>query len=60
MLQNAYGDHCLGRTQCYDWFKCFKDGREAVDDDPSSGSPSTSTDVAHVTKVNEIVRFFFF
>ncbi|KAL4149442.1 hypothetical protein QTP88_003392 [Uroleucon formosanum] len=56
MLQNAYGDQCLGRTQCYDWFKRFKDGRESVDDDPRSGRPSTSTDDAHVTKVNEIVR----
>jgi len=24
MMQNAYGDQCLGRTQCYDWFKRFK------------------------------------
>ena len=58
MLQNAHGDQRLGRTQCYDWYKRFKDGRESVDDDPSSGRPLTSTDDAHVTKVNEIVRFF--
>jgi len=29
---------------------------KSVDDDPRSGRPSTSTDGAHVTKVNEIVR----
>ena len=26
-LQNAYGDQCSGRTQCYDWFKRFKVGQ---------------------------------
>ncbi|KAE9542487.1 hypothetical protein AGLY_003348 [Aphis glycines] len=56
MMQNAYGDQCLGRTQCYDWFKRFKNGRESVDDDPCSGRPSTSTDDAHVTEFNAIVR----
>jgi len=56
MMQNAYGDQSLGRTQCYDWFKRFKGGRESVDDDPRSGRPSTSTDGAHVTRVSEIVR----
>ena len=55
-VQNAYGEQCLGRTQCYDQFKRFKDGRESVDDDPRSGRPSTSTDYAHAKKVNEIVR----
>ena len=56
MLQNSYGAQCLGCTRCYDWFKRLKDGRESVDDNPRSGRPSTSTDDAHVTKVNEIVR----
>jgi len=46
MMQNAYGDQCLGPTRCYDWFIRFKDGRESVDDDPRSGRPSTSTDGA--------------
>jgi hypothetical protein len=56
MMQNVYDDQCLGRTQCYDRFKRFKDGRKSVDDDPRSGRPSTSTDDARMTKVNEILR----
>jgi len=31
-------------------------GSRSLDDDPRSGRPSTSTDGAHVTKVNEIVH----
>jgi len=30
-MQNAYGDQCLGRTRCYDWFERFKHGRQSVD-----------------------------
>jgi len=45
IMQNAYGDQCLRRTQCYDWFKRFKDGRKSVDDDQRSGCPSTSKTV---------------
>lgn len=39
-----------------DGLKRFKDGLISVDDDTHSGRPSTLTDDAHVTKVNEIVR----
>jgi hypothetical protein len=31
MLKEAYGDQCMGRTQCYEWFKRFKDGRQSTD-----------------------------
>jgi len=26
MLVEAYGDHALGKSQCYEWFKRFKSG----------------------------------
>lgn len=56
MMKQVYGDQCLSRTNCYYWFRRFKDGRENVNDDPRSGRPSTSTDDAHVSQVNEMVR----
>lgn len=43
IMQNVYGDQCLGRTQCYDWFKRFKDDHMPVDD-RCSGTPSMSND----------------
>jgi hypothetical protein len=56
MLKEAYGDQCMGHTQCYEWFKCFKDGRQSTDSDPRPGRPSTSTDAVHVAQVRAVVR----
>ena len=52
MLQNAYGDQCLGRIQCYDWFKRFKIGRESVDDKKSSSGK--------IKRQSPVNGFFFF
>ena len=46
----------MGRTQCYEWFKRFKDGRQSNDNDPRPGRPSTSTDAVHVAQVRAVVR----
>jgi len=42
LLTAVYGDQCLSRTQVFEWFKKFKEGREDVGDDPKSGHPSTA------------------
>lgn len=55
MLQKAYGESVLSKTQVYEWYKAFKDGRETVEDAPRSGRPSTSTNDDNVEKVKEIV-----
>jgi len=41
LLKKVYGDECLSRTQVFEWFKSFKEGREEIGDDPRSGRPST-------------------
>lgn len=55
MLQKAYGDSALSKTQAYEWYKAFKDGREIVEDMPRSGRPSTSSTEENVDKIKEIV-----
>ena len=35
MLQQAYGEDCLSRTQCYEWYQRFKLGRTSIEDDPN-------------------------
>ena len=40
----------MRRTQCYDLFKRFKEGRMSVGEDPRLGRPSTSTDDDHVER----------
>ncbi|KAJ8934093.1 hypothetical protein NQ318_005086 [Aromia moschata] len=33
MLKELYGNECLSRTQVFEWFKWFKEGRETTEDD---------------------------
>jgi len=33
LLKNVYSDECLSRTQVFEWFKRFKEGREEIGDD---------------------------
>ena len=47
-----YGDQCLSRTQVFEWFKKFKEGRENVGNDPKSGRPSTAKTQENVVLVN--------
>ena len=56
MLQRAYGEDCLNRTQCHKWYQCLKSGRTSIEDDPKSGQPSMSMDDIHVEKVLAVIR----
>ncbi|KAJ8953745.1 hypothetical protein NQ318_015401 [Aromia moschata] len=42
MLKEVYGNECLSLTQVFEWFKRFKEGREASENDPRPEWPSTS------------------
>jgi len=46
----------MSRTQWYEWFKHFKEGRVSVGEDPSSGRHSKSTDDDHVERVCAVIR----
>jgi hypothetical protein len=56
LLKQDYGEEYLSRTQCYEWFKRFKEGRTSVSEDPRPGKPSTSTDDCRVERVREVIR----
>ena len=56
MLKIAFGEEAMCRTQTYEWWKRFKDGRTSVDDDPRSGRPSTSKTDDNIAKVREVIR----
>ena len=55
MLQKVYQDHCMSRSQCFEWFKRFKNGQESVEDEAHGIRPSTATDICHVEEVREKV-----
>ncbi|UYV60948.1 hypothetical protein LAZ67_1002906 [Cordylochernes scorpioides] len=50
MLQTAYGDAVMSRTRVFEWYKCFKEGREETANNERSGRPSTSTTPKKVNK----------
>ena len=56
LLTQAHGQDCMTRTQCYEWFKRFKEGRMSADEDFRSGRPSISTNDDHVESVRAVIR----
>ena len=46
----------MGRTQVFDWFRPFKEGRTHVESDPRSGRQSTSRNEEMIAKVRTIFR----
>ena len=42
LLQQAFGEDAMGRTQMFDLFRRFKEGRTSVESNLRSGRPSTS------------------
>ena len=56
LLQQAYGEDAMCRTQVFDWFHRFKEGRTSVESDPHSGRLSTSRNEEMIAKVRTIVR----
>jgi len=56
MLKTAFREETMGRTQTYEWWKCFKERRTSVDDDPRSGRPSTSKTDDNVAKALEVIH----
>ena len=55
MLQPAFGEECMNRTQCFEWYSRFKTGRTSIDEDSRSGQPSTSTDDVHIDAVRHLI-----
>jgi len=40
MVNAAYGDQALSRSNLFRWYGRFRDGREDIEDDPRSGRPT--------------------
>lgn len=56
MLQSAYSDECLSRTQVYEWFKRFESGRETLNDDERPGRPKTGLSEENIEKMREFIK----
>ena len=56
LLQQTYGENAMGRTQVFDWFRRFKEGRTSDESDPRSGPPSTSRKEKMIATVRTTVH----
>ncbi|GFW82210.1 protein GVQW3 [Trichonephila clavipes] len=56
MLQEAFKDDYILRSQSGKWHKAFKEGREEVTDAPRSGRPTTARTEENVDRVREVLR----
>jgi hypothetical protein len=50
MLQEAFKDEAMGKTQVCMWFNCFKRGEMSVEDQPHCGHPSMRRTERNVEK----------
>ena len=55
-LRIVYADDSLSRTQVFELFKKFKEGREVIEDNPRPGRQRTSKSDGNVKKIREIIR----
>jgi len=56
MLQKAFEDECMSKTQIKEWYKRFKNGRTSVDSDSRSGRPATGKTSDNVERVRVAIE----
>ena len=55
MLQEAFKEEALSRTQVYEWCSHFKGGEMSCEDQPRSGRPSTCRNYGNLDKVQDAI-----
>uniref|UniRef100_A0A672HAL3 Mos1 transposase HTH domain-containing protein n=1 Tax=Salarias fasciatus TaxID=181472 RepID=A0A672HAL3_SALFA len=55
MVQEAYKDGALGRTQVFEWYGRFKRGEMSTEDQPRSGRPASSRPQEKIREVEAMV-----
>jgi hypothetical protein len=55
MLQ-VFGETALSRSETFEWYSQFKNGRTSIDDGPHTGWPSTARTNETVDCVNAVIH----
>ena len=55
-MQRQYGPSCTSRANFYKWVQAFKDGRESITDDLTSGRPVDVSTPEAVQAVEDQIR----
>jgi len=56
MLQEAFKEEVLSKTQVYEWYSRFKVGEISRDGQPRSGRPSTCRNVENLENVRNAIN----
>ena len=55
MVNVAYGDQALSRSNVFRWYGRFGDGREDMEDDPRSDRPTERRNANNVQKISQLL-----
>ena len=55
MVNAAYGDQALSRSNVFWWYGRFRDGKEDIEDDPRSGRPTECHSDNNVKKISQFL-----
>ncbi|PNF41429.1 hypothetical protein B7P43_G13783 [Cryptotermes secundus] len=55
-LQQQYGEECLSWTRVFEWCKCFREGRERVENEPHDHWPRTSITEPNIDHADVLIR----
>jgi hypothetical protein len=56
LMQKAYGNEALNRSNVFRWYSRFRDGRELVEDDERGGRPKSTRTEINVAAVADLVK----
>ena len=56
LVQKAYGNEVLNRSDIFRWYSRFRDGREPVEDDESGSRPKTTRTEVNIAAVADLVK----
>ncbi|PNF25828.1 hypothetical protein B7P43_G11755 [Cryptotermes secundus] len=55
-LQQQYGEECLSQTRVFEWCKCFRAGRERVENEPHDRRPRTFVTEPNIDRADALIR----
>ena len=56
LVQKAYGNEALNRSNVFRWYSRFRDGRELVEDDERDGRPKSTRTEVNIAAVADLVK----
>jgi len=56
LVQKAYGNKALNRSNVFRWYSRFRDGRELSEDDERGGSPKSTRTEVNIAPVADLIK----